>query len=89
MKRQGIPKDQVYAHLLALRSSELALRRTDVTALILVAIGVAGLSLTRGWVRLGLQIYLIAVLDNPYRGKVSVTPEPLELVYQQVMMPQK
>jgi Protein of unknown function (DUF4239) len=38
---------------------------------------------------LGLLIYLIAVLDNPYRGKVSVTPEPLELVYQQTMTPSK
>jgi Protein of unknown function (DUF4239) len=38
---------------------------------------------------LGLLIYLIAVLDNPYRGKVSVTPEPLERVYEQVMMPGK
>jgi hypothetical protein len=36
---------------------------------------------------LGLIIFLIAVLDNPYRGKVSVTPEPLERVYEQVMMP--
>lgn len=34
---------------------------------------------------LGLMIYLIAALDNPYRGKISVTPEPLERVYQQVM----
>jgi hypothetical protein len=38
---------------------------------------------------LGLLIYLIAVLDNPYRGKVSVTPEPLERVYQQIMVPPK
>ena len=38
---------------------------------------------------LGLLIYLIAVLDNPYRGKVSVTPEPLERVYEQVMVPAK
>lgn len=38
---------------------------------------------------LGLLIFLIAVLDNPYRGKVSVSPEPLERVYQQVMMPPK
>jgi hypothetical protein len=38
---------------------------------------------------LGLLIFLIAVLDNPYRGKVSVSPEPLELVYQQVMSPAK
>jgi hypothetical protein len=34
---------------------------------------------------LGLLIFLIAVLDNPYRGKVSVSPEPLERVYQQIM----
>jgi hypothetical protein len=38
---------------------------------------------------LALLIFLIAVLDNPYRGKVSVSPEPLERVYQQTMMPQK
>jgi hypothetical protein len=38
---------------------------------------------------LGLLIYLVAVLDNPYRGKVSVKPEPLEQVYEQVMMPPK
>lgn len=36
-------------------------------------------------VLLGLMIYLIAALDNPYRGKISVSPEPLERVYQQVM----
>ena len=34
---------------------------------------------------LGTMIYLIAALDNPYRGKISVSPEPLERVYQQVM----
>jgi len=34
---------------------------------------------------LGVLIFLIAVLDNPYRGKISVSPEPLERVYQQVM----
>jgi Protein of unknown function (DUF4239) len=38
---------------------------------------------------LGLLIYLIAVLDNPYRGKISVTPEPLERVYQQIMTTSK
>jgi hypothetical protein len=38
---------------------------------------------------LGLLIFLIAVLDNPYRGKLSVTPEPLERVYQQIMVTQK
>jgi hypothetical protein len=36
---------------------------------------------------LGLMIYLIAVLDNPYRGKLCVSPEPLERVYQQTMAP--
>jgi hypothetical protein len=38
---------------------------------------------------LGLLIFLIAVLDNPYRGKMSVSPEPLERVYEQVMTPAK
>jgi hypothetical protein len=38
---------------------------------------------------LGLLIFLIAVLDNPYRGRLSVTPEALERVYQQVMVPSK
>ncbi len=38
---------------------------------------------------LGLLIFLIAVLDNPYRGKLSVTPEPLERVYEQIMSPSK
>ena len=38
---------------------------------------------------LGLMIYLVAALDNPYRGKISVTPEPLEQVYQQIMTPAK
>jgi Protein of unknown function (DUF4239) len=40
-------------------------------------------------VLLGLMIFLIAVLDNPYRGKVSVTPAPLEQVYAQIMTPSK
>jgi hypothetical protein len=38
-------------------------------------------------VLLGLIIFLIAVLDNPYRGRLSVTPEPLERVYEQIMTP--
>ncbi len=38
-------------------------------------------------VLLGLIIFLIAVLDNPYRGKLSVTPAPLEQVYRQIMTP--
>jgi hypothetical protein len=36
-------------------------------------------------VLLGLIIFLIAVLDNPYRGRLSVTPEPLQRVYEQIM----
>ena len=36
---------------------------------------------------IGLLIYLVASLDNPYRGRVSVTPEPLERVYEQIMVP--
>ena len=28
-----------------------------------------------------------AALDNPYRGKISVNPEPLERVYRQVVNP--
>jgi hypothetical protein len=39
-------------------------------------------------VLLALLIFLIAVLDNPYRGKIGVSPEPLERVYQQIMSPQ-
>jgi hypothetical protein len=35
---------------------------------------------------LGLMIYLIAALDNPYRGDISVTAEPMERVYQQTMV---
>jgi hypothetical protein len=38
-------------------------------------------------VLIGLLIYLIVSLDNPYRGRVSVSPEPLELVYRQIMVP--
>lgn len=34
---------------------------------------------------LGLLIFLVAVLDNPYRGQLSVSPEPLERVYTQIM----
>ena len=36
---------------------------------------------------LGLLIYLVAVLDNPYRGTVSVGPEALQRVYDQIMIP--
>ena len=34
---------------------------------------------------LGLMIFLVATLDNPFRGKVSVGPGALERVYQQLM----
>jgi hypothetical protein len=40
-------------------------------------------------VLLALLIFLIAVLDNPYRGKIGVSPEPLERVYQQIMSSQR
>ena len=36
---------------------------------------------------LGLLIFLITVLDNPYRGRLGVSPEPLERVYTQIMVP--
>ena len=36
---------------------------------------------------IGLLIYLIASLDNPYRGRISVSPEPLQRVYDQIMVP--
>jgi nitrate reductase gamma subunit len=38
---------------------------------------------------IGLLIYLVASLDNPYRGHVSVSPEPLQRVYEQIMAPQQ
>ena len=38
---------------------------------------------------LGLLIFLIGVLDNPYRGRISVSPEPLERVYEQIMLTPK
>jgi Protein of unknown function (DUF4239) len=37
---------------------------------------------------LALLIFLIAVLDNPYRGNIGVSAEPLERVYEQIMSPQ-
>jgi len=38
---------------------------------------------------LGLLIYLLGALDNPFRGDVSVTPEPFEMVYQRRMLNEK
>ncbi len=34
---------------------------------------------------LGLMVFLIGTLDNPFRGEVSVGPDSLVLVYQQLM----
>lgn len=34
---------------------------------------------------LGLMVFLIGTLDNPFRGKVSIGPGSLERVYQQIM----
>jgi hypothetical protein len=36
---------------------------------------------------LGLLIFLLAAMDNPFRGEISVGPEAFELVYQQLMVP--
>jgi hypothetical protein len=35
---------------------------------------------------LGLMIFLVATLDNPFRGKVSVGPDSLERVYEQLVL---
>lgn len=34
---------------------------------------------------IGLMVFMVAALDNPYRGKISVSPEPLERVYSQMI----
>jgi hypothetical protein len=31
---------------------------------------------------LGIVIFMIAALDNPFRGEVSVGPDPIQLVYE-------
>jgi hypothetical protein len=36
---------------------------------------------------LGLVIFLIAAMDNPFRGEVSVTPAPFQQVYETLMLP--
>ena len=36
---------------------------------------------------LGLVIFLIAAMDNPFRGEVSVTPAALQQVYETLMLP--
>jgi hypothetical protein len=30
---------------------------------------------------LGLLIYLLGALDGPFRGEISVSPEPFEIMY--------
>jgi hypothetical protein len=32
---------------------------------------------------------MVAALDNPYRGEVSVSPAPFERVYKQMVIPSK
>ena len=34
---------------------------------------------------LGLLVFIVAILDNPFRGRVSVGSEPLELVLKQLV----
>ncbi len=36
---------------------------------------------------IGLMVFMVAALDNPYRGKISVSPEPFERVYAQMIKP--
>jgi hypothetical protein len=36
---------------------------------------------------IGLMVFMVAALDNPYRGKISVSPEPLVRVYDQMLNP--
>jgi hypothetical protein len=67
-----------------------------------VAVGLVGFYPTRKWVRkvhveehsqfsgfLGLMIFLLADMDYPFRGEISVGPEAFELVYEQLMNPEK
>jgi hypothetical protein len=35
---------------------------------------------------LGLLIYLLGALDNPFRGEISVSPEPFEIMYSRRML---
>lgn len=36
-------------------------------------------------VLLGLMVYMVAALDNPYRGRISVSPDSIERVYSLMM----
>jgi hypothetical protein len=35
---------------------------------------------------LGLLIYMLGALDNPFRGEISVSPEPFEIMYTRRML---
>ncbi len=35
---------------------------------------------------LGLLIYLLGALDNPFRGEISVGPQPFEIMYSRRMV---
>jgi hypothetical protein len=36
---------------------------------------------------LGLMIFLLVAMDHPFRGELSVGPEPFEMIYEQIMKP--
>jgi Protein of unknown function (DUF4239) len=36
---------------------------------------------------LGLLIFMLAAMDHPFRGEISVGPEAFEMVYEQLMKP--
>ena len=38
---------------------------------------------------LGLLMFLLAAMDNPFRGEISVGPEAFKLVYEELMKPVK
>lgn len=38
---------------------------------------------------IGLMVFMVAALDNPYRGKISVSSEPLQRVYRQMVNPRR
>ena len=38
---------------------------------------------------LGLLIFLLGAMDHPFRGEISVGPEAFEMVYEQLMKPEK
>jgi hypothetical protein len=35
---------------------------------------------------IGTMIFLIAMMDNPFRGKISVTPESFQILYEQMLL---